>query len=626
MFTLSTLDVKKQVNNGETKMEGIYEKNACYLTAYTREPEPGLYPSGLARSVHFAISYDGKSFEALNHNYGILFAQADVTSANTLNTKALKNPYIFALAQGGWGIAAVRLKESGEADPDSRGKILLWRTENFTEFTFLGLLPLYGNGQMECVRIHYVPERNEYVATWTDENGCWKIHGTDLYHWISDSVSPAVWKEEKSPCFLPYGAIPGNIVAVDANAYDRIRVYWGRLTHVDTMVPSEIEVSSSQDIAAVKAQAVYSDGSTALKKVDWDISQVDFSKPGIYNVEGTLRGNPFHFPLTHGTGDPVIVPWKGKYYYLSTNDTSGDIGLYVREADCPEDLFAPDVERHLILDVDEEKQFIQTFWAPEFHIVGGEPYIFFAVGGKVWGPQCHVMHLKPGGRFTDPDAWETPRRVLRQDGSPLTEDGITLDMTCIKAGGRVYAAWSYRFGIGTPQDTGSMLCIAPLNEKEPWKLAGEPMVLSRPLLSWENVEGTINNEGPYAFVTKEKVYLSYSGGAANSYTYAVGLLTADPNSDLADPANWEKSLTPVLTYYSVDGEYGPGHNSFFRDDFGDLWIAYHGETDMVSRLRCAGIRRVHFDLQGRPRFDLSAERDVSPRLSRVVMQVKVTKN
>ena len=125
------------------------------------------------------------------------------------------------------------------------------------------------------------------------------------------------------------------------------------------------------------------------------------------------------------------------------------------------------------------------------------------------------------------------------------------------------------------------------------------------------------------FQTKDRVYLAYSAGSANSYTYAVGLLTADPNSDLANPASWKKGLTPVLTYYSVDGEYGPGHNSFFGDKEGNLWIAYHGETDPTSRVRCAGIRRVHFDLQGRPRFDLSAERDVNPALSHVTMRVRV---
>ena len=604
-------------------MEGIYQRSGCRLAVYTRRPEPGLYPSGLARSVHVAVSTDGKTFEPLNHNYGILFAQADVTADNTLHTKSLKNPCVFALAQGGWGIAAVRVQEEGEDDPNSRGEILLWTTDDFMEFSFLGLLPLGHAGQVDRVRIGYDREAGQYAVVWTDETGCWQAHSTDLSGWLLTIRRPAVWEDGEEPASMPYGAVFGSEVAIDANLYDRVRTYWGRLSHIDTVLPTEVCAASAEDVCSVCAAAVYSDGSSALQKIDWDLSPIDFSKPGVYEIEGEIRSNPYRFPLTHGTGDPVIVPWEGKYYYLSTSDTTGDVGLYVREADTPEGLFAPDIELHLILPYDEERQFIQTFWAPEFHIVGGEPYIFFAVSGNVWGPQCHVMHLKPGGRFTDPDAWETPRRVLRMDGTPLTEKGITLDMTVIKAGGRVYAAWSYRFGMGTPLDTGSMLYIAPLNEEEPWKLAGEPALLSRPLLSWENLETTVNNEGPYAFVTEDRVYLAYSAGSANSYTYAVGLLTADPQEDLADPANWKKGLTPVLTYYSVDGEYGPGHNSFFRDGLGNLWIAYHGETDTVSRLRCAGIRRVHFDLQNRPRFDLSAERDVNPALRRVSMRVRV---
>ena len=212
---------------------------------------------------------------------------------------------------------------------------------------------------------------------------------------------------------------------------------------------------------------------------------------------------------------------------------------------------------------------------------------------------------------------------MRADGSPLAEKGITLDMTVIQAGGRAYVAWSYRNGINSPLDTGSMIYIAALNEEKPWMLASEPRLLTRPILSWENMQGTINNEGPHPFVTEDCVYLSYSGGAANGYTYVVGMLTADPHDDLSDPANWHKSLTPVLHYQSVAGEYGPGHNSFFRDDLGNLWIAFHGEVSYESHERCAGIRRVHFDTDGRPRFNLSPERDVNSALREVSLRVTV---
>lgn len=52
-------------------------------------------------------------------------------------------------------------------------------------------------------------------------------------------------------------------------------------------------------------------------------------------------------------------------------------------------------------------------------------------------------------------------------------------------------------------------------------------------------------------------------------------------------------------------------------------IAYHAETSPDSTLRCDGIRRVHFDINGEPVFDMSAERDLAPGLARVEMDVDV---
>ena len=131
------------------------------------------------------------------------------------------------------------------------------------------------------------------------------------------------------------------------------------------------------------------------------------------------------------------------------------------------------------------------------------------------------------------------------------------------------------------------------------------------------MEGTINNEGPYAFIHDGKVYLSYSGGSADSYTYAVGLLTAVAEDDLLDTANWKKRSTPVLSFYSVEGEYGPGHNSFYMNENGDLMIAYHGETAIDQHLRCDGIRRIHFRKDGEPDFGMSSEEEFSEALSEI---------
>ncbi len=101
--------------------------------------------------------------------------------------------------------------------------------------------------------------------------------------------------------------------------------------------------------------------------------------------------------------------------------------------------------------------------------------------------------------------------------------------------------WSYRYGIGSPKDTGSMLHIAEIDENKPWQLISEPHLLSRPLFGWENNSGTINNEGPYPLVIGDKIYLAYSGGVAGGESYAVGYLCADSGADLLNADNWERN-------------------------------------------------------------------------------------
>ena len=73
----------------------------------------------------------------------------------------------------------------------------------------------------------------------------------------------------------------------------------------------------------------------------------------------------------------------------------------------------------------------------------------------------------------------------------------------------------------------------------------------------------------------------------------------------------------MLSFYSVEGEYGPGHNSFYINENGDLMIAYHGETAIDQHLRCDGIRRVHFRKDGVPDFGMSAAEEFAEALSEI---------
>ena len=538
-------------------LEGLagdaWRDDTAVIHVYTRPVCPESYPEGLANSIHLAFEAEDTGVVPFNKNYGILFAEGRVSSVNTIVPVGVRNPGIFQMEDGVIGICAERIYEDGRPDETAAGKLLLWKTRDLVRF------------------------------------------------------ESAVLADAGS---LPSRRSAGKLTVSRSLAETALR-RWSPVVHTGTGVPEEIRAKSMQELDAVPALVRYSDGSVRNKRISWDPETIRFGRPGSFTARGTVIQPSFRFPLAEGYGDPVLFPWEGKWYYISTNDNLNDIGLYVREADSVEALFKEGIEEHLILPFSPERGFEQTFWAPEFHVIGGDLYLLFAVSGHVWGPQCHIMKKKKNGRIIDPDGWENPVRVLRKDGKPLAENAITLDMTYIRAQSGSYVIWSYREHIGTPKDSGSMLYIASIDAREPWRLTSEPVLLTRPLLGWENVAGTINNEGPHAFQRNGTIYVTYSGGSANSYTYALGLLTADTGSDLLNPLSWTKRITPVLTYFSVEGEYGPGHNSFFTGSGGDLMIAYHAETGLKETLRCDGIRRVHFRADGTPYFGLSPSEDLT---------------
>ena len=388
-------------------------------------------------------------------------------------------------------------------------------------------------------------------------------------------------------------------------------------------------VSSRDELEAVTAAVTYTDGSVHNKHIDWELDGVDFSKPGKYTVKGRIAVRRFDFPVeNHPWGDPVITYYNGKYYWIATNDANGDTSFEIREADTPEALFEEGVKRQVILSADTTI-FKNTFWAPEFHIVGGKMRIFCALTvGTGFDPQCYVMTLEDGGDLLDPEAWSIPRRCVMPDGRNLGENplgdgknGITLDMNCFDAGGRSYVVWSFRTWAGT--DSGSMLMIAEIDPDKPWQLKTFPQLLTRPVYGWENNNGTDNNEGPYALVTDDKVYLAYSGGDARGQTYVVGVLTADVNDDLCDVSNWDIPGAPSLASNFVAGEYGCGHNAFFTDEYGDTYITYHGVTSPESRAIGPGIRRVHFGAGGVPVFTMSSDQDFPEGKEEVKIKVTI---
>ena len=522
------------------------------IKIYTRKPTED-YTNSLANSAHFALS-DGGEFMSLNKNYGVLFAEGIIDGRNVIIEKGLTNPQVFKVCDKTFAVTARRVEKCGKIDASCGEKVLFWTTEDFIRFKYHGLAEKSGTKLV-------LPEDEE-------KNGAGLAAGIPQ-RVESDNAFARDYDCESA----------SDTVCVSAEIANRVKEHY--FPEAPSIPSADREITFRRESRSLPSEN--------KNKILENVLRREYTPAKTYD-----------FPLAVGYADPVVFGWNKKYYFIATNDNTNAVGLFAREADTVEGLFAPDVKEHVILPYNEVKGFIQTFWAPELHEIAGQVYVLFAVGGRRWSPQSFVMKLKNGGSIVNPDDWEEPLRVKKADGTNLTEDGITLDMTYFGEGGRHFVSWSFRKDINAPTDTGSMLYIAEIEAGTPHILKSEPVLLSRPLFGWENIQGTINNEGSFPLITKDKVYLAYSGGAAGGYTYAVGLLSIKKGGDYLDPAAWEKLPCPLLSYYSFPGEYGPGHNSFFQDGEGNTFIAYHAQQKIGRTARCTAIRQVLFRKNGEP--------------------------
>jgi len=580
--------------------------------------------------MHLGISEDGLTFQALNHNSGVLFVKATENADGSLNPKSLKNPWLFALPGGKFGVAGVRIQGDGGDDEESRGCVVLFVSENLLEYTELGLLKL-GTEYVERIACRYIPESGKIRLVWQEHAGNYITAEMERPEDLCLSKVPSYMDEGE--CAVVFaGSLPGHVGIEGAVPHNMLEIappkesgnscFDGKIpaetaeklrrklsTPVNTGVefPKRIKAANPEELARYRAKAYYSDGSSVWKRVDWNLSQIDFGKKGTYHLEGQVHQDHFAFPVAYNRADPCIARWNGKYYFIATNDADKNHTLYIREADTIPELAK--AQEYLILDSSTYPEIGGLLWAPEFHEIRGRLYIFHAATpGEFYREESHVMELREGGCPLCREDWSRPKRVVKCNGSDICEAGkeITLDMTCFEWQGEWYAVWSQRQFI--PKDLGAWLYLAKLNPEEPWKLLTEPVILSKPEYGWAN-NHTFVDEGPFALLSPDKLYLTFSSAAVDA-TYVVGLLTIEKGKDLLKPDNWKKQNYPLLTSRSVEGEFGTGHNAYVADEDGTVWNTYHARLG-VDGVRSTGIRRVHFDVDGDPVLDMTEEMDVA---------------
>lgn len=273
--------------------------------------------------------------------------------------------------------------------------------------------------------------------------------------------------------------------------------------------------------------------------------------------------NTFTNPLLPSGADPWVVTWKGYYYYMST--TGRNLTIW-KTRDITDLAHA---EKKIVWVPEPGKPWSHDVWAPELHRWGNKWYIYFAADEGI--NESHRIYVVENSS-DDPINGEWTLKGKVTDST----DKWAIDADLFTVHGVHYLLWS-----GWKGDKNGEQDIFIARMSNPWTIDSQRALISSPRFAWETVGETkemhVNvNEGPEAIVHGGKVFVFFSASGCWTDSYSIGVMAADANSNLLDPASWKKFDHPFLQGDPTAGVYGPGHNGFFKSlDGKQDWIIYH---------------------------------------------------
>jgi GH43 family beta-xylosidase len=270
----------------------------------------------------------------------------------------------------------------------------------------------------------------------------------------------------------------------------------------------------------------------------------------------------FRNPLLRQRADPHVFLHADKQYYFTSTVPEYDRIEIRRTHDLN---LLSTAETKVIWRKHATGPLSKHIWAPEIHHIDAKWYIYFTASSvdAIWEIRPQVLV----NESTDPFKGE-----WRELGQLKTGwESFSLDGTTFVHRGKRYFAWTQR-GRTPEEGKGTNIYLSEMSS--PTTLAGRVALLSKPEFEWEKRKYEVN-EGPAVLIRNGRVFMTYSASATNA-NYCVGLLTADADADLLDPASWRKSPVPVFKTHEVAGVFGPGHNSYTTTPDGktDLFV-YH---------------------------------------------------
>ncbi len=314
-------------------------------------------------------------------------------------------------------------------------------------------------------------------------------------------------------------------------------------------------------------------------------------------------------PFITERADPYVTKGSDGFYYFTASypafhdEFHGYDRIVLRRSETVIGL--KDAEEVTVWKAHDEGIMAKHIWAPEIHEIKGKWYIFFAAGDSDDKWRIRPYALECNGKNPINDSWTEKGRVQALKEDKVSFNSFSLDMTYFEHKGKHYLIWAEIIGA-------SSLFMAEINPECPWKLTSMPVLLSKPEFDWEKVRFHVN-EGASVLKGEDKIFIFFSASGTGA-EYCMGYLWAENDSELMNPDSWKKTTSPVLSTNDLDGEVGPGHNSFVYDEEDNLLLVYHARPESHLTKKCgtyddeslydpcrhARIRQVKFDEKGFP--------------------------
>src|SRR5699024_2771642 len=128
----------------------------------------------VALSMHLALE-QGEGWNPLNGNYGIFFPTTSVTPPTSGTSsgiiRSLRDPHLFHLADGGFGVVATRTARNGGSDGTQQSSMLLAHSSDLLSYEEIGLVDLGVSSGVNDPAVVYDTAAERYVVTWTSDAG-----------------------------------------------------------------------------------------------------------------------------------------------------------------------------------------------------------------------------------------------------------------------------------------------------------------------------------------------------------------------------------------------------------------------------------------------------------------------